>query len=102
MRIFPVIQIRIACIIVGLLVSAHGFSVIFIVCFQCRPFSYTWNKTIPGGVCLPLEPVFYGTVVPTILLTAIIVCMPMPVVWNLHMKMTQKLALLAIFASGAL
>ncbi|CAL8582426.1 hypothetical protein XPA_008090 [Xanthoria parietina] len=101
-RIFPVIRIRIACIVVGLLVSAQGFTLIIIVCFQCRPFSYIWNKTIPGGVCLPLQPVFYGTVIPTILLAAIVVFVPMPVIWNLHMKMAQRLALLAIFASGVL
>ncbi|KAL8805633.1 MAG: hypothetical protein Q9200_005356 [Gallowayella weberi] len=57
-RVFPVYRFRIICYLVGFLVFTLGISILMVGFFQCRPFNYIWNKTIPGGVCLPTTPVF--------------------------------------------
>ncbi|KAL8896769.1 MAG: hypothetical protein Q9207_007546 [Kuettlingeria erythrocarpa] len=69
---------------------------------QCRPFAYSWNKSIAGGKCLPMYPLFYGTAIPTLLLNAIVVCLPIPTVWRLQMKRGHKIAVIAVFSLGAL
>lgn len=99
---FPVRSLRIACAIVGSLVVALG-TIIFTVGFlQCRPFTYIWDKTIPGGKCLPIHPVFYCTAIPTLLLNAVVVCLPLPVLYGLQMKRAHKIGLIAIFSLGSL
>ncbi|KAI4175543.1 MAG: hypothetical protein LQ346_008056 [Caloplaca aetnensis] len=101
-RIFPLRGVRIACTIVGCLVVILGAGNFVMGFLQCRPFAYSWNKSIAGGKCLPMYPLFYGTAIPTLLLNAVVVCLPMPTVWCLQMKRAHKIAVLAVFSLGAL
>ena len=79
-----------------------GSSIFTIGFLQCRPLNYTWDKSIPGGVCMDIELVLYGTGIPVLLLNAVVAGMPMPVVWRLQMKWVQKVALLGTFGFGGL
>ncbi|KAI4239880.1 MAG: hypothetical protein L6R40_005432 [Gallowayella cf. fulva] len=101
-RVFPVYAFRVTCQLVGCLVIGMGSSILMIGFFQCRPFNYIWNKNIPGGICLPIAPVFYGTGIPTLLLNLIVVCLPFPIIWGLHMSWKHKLILMATFSTGGL
>ncbi len=51
---------------------------------------------------MDIELVLYGTGIPVLLLNAVVVGMPMPVVWGLQMKWVQKVALLGTFSAGGL
>ena len=56
---------------------------------------------MPGG-CINLPKFYYGSQVPNIVTDAMILVMPMKVVWNLHVSKTQDYLLLDIFALGLL
>ncbi|KAL8764111.1 MAG: hypothetical protein Q9184_000253 [Pyrenodesmia sp. 2 TL-2023] len=101
-RVFPLRGLRIACAIVGCLVVALGMSICIVGCLMCRPFAYFWNKSIVGGKCLSRHPVFYIPAVSTLLLNIVVVCLPMPAIWFLHMKRAHRIALIAVFSLGAM
>ena len=87
--------------IVAAIVFLWGFGVIVISSATCIPFEKLWMPTIPGG-CINLPKLYYGSQIPNIITDAIILMMPVKVVWNLHVSKTRKYLLLGIFALGLL
>jgi len=70
--------------------------------FQCRPFAYIWDKTIPGGTCVRQIQV-YRILSPINAFTGLLILiMPIPEVWKLHAPRGQKLALTGVFLLGGL
>lgn len=87
--------------IVAAIVFLWGFGVIVISGATCIPFQKLWMPTIPGG-CINLPKLYYGSQIPNIVTDAIILVMPVKVVWNLHVSKTRKYLLLGIFTLGLL
>lgn len=86
---------------VGLLVILWGFGVCLVGSLICIPVRKLWDPTVIGG-CLDLAKFYYGLQVPNILTDAIILIMPMKVVWGLPISNTQKSLLSGIFVLGIL
>lgn len=86
---------------VAAIVFLWGFGVCLISAVTCIPFRKLWMPTIPGG-CINLPKLYYGSQIPNIVTDAIILVMPMNVVWNLHVSKARKSLLLGIFALGFL
>ena len=101
-RIFPVPRFRIACAIVGVLAVFLGATISVLRFVQCTPFQYSWDKTILDGDCMDMRAVFYGGSIPALVLNVVIVGLPMPVVWRLHMKMCQRVRAMLVFGMGGL
>lgn len=87
--------------VVGLIVVLWGFGVILVGSLICIPTQKLWEPTIPGG-CIDLSKFYYGLQVPNIVTDAIILLMPMKVVWSLPISKTQKGLLSGIFVVGIL
>lgn len=68
----------------------------------CRPVAYFWDKTIPGGYCSSSQAPFLASACINMTLDVIIVVLPMPVLWNLHLQTQKKVALSIIFGLGSL
>lgn len=81
------------------LVAAFGLGVILLTFLNCRPFSKTWNPGEPGICGSLLEPVLATSVI-NMLVDLTIICMPMPLVWNLQMATWRKTALTFTFGLG--
>lgn len=101
-RLFPVHELRVACALCGFLVIALSMGVTIVGFLQCRPVRYIWDKTVTGGVCLPFEPLLYGTAIPALLLDVMVICLPMPVIWGLQMKAAHKMVVIGILCLGSL
>ncbi|KAF2772617.1 hypothetical protein EJ03DRAFT_348572 [Teratosphaeria nubilosa] len=87
------------CIVEGLVVAY------FIVCVclaiaGCNPVSFFWNKHQPGR-CMNEVEFFRWNGVSNLILDILILALPLPMVWNLQLRLKQKLALSCIFAVGA-
>lgn len=54
------------------------------------------------GGCMNLSKFYYGLQIPNIATDAIILVMPMPIVWKLPISKAQKTGLSAIFVLGVL
>ncbi|KAL8945692.1 MAG: hypothetical protein Q9222_007804, partial [Ikaeria aurantiellina] len=99
-RIFPLRRFRVACAVVGSAVSALSISSFVVAFLDCRPLRYFWDKSVVGGSCLPNGPVLYGIAVPILLLNTAVICLPLPVIWGLQLKLGRKIALMANFLIG--
>lgn len=86
----------------GFIVLGHGVGVFFAAIFQCSPVQYAWDKTIEGGSCFDQQAFYRYVSPPNILTDVLILVMPLPFVWKLHTRMTQKLALTGVFLLGGL
>ncbi len=69
--------------------------------FQCVPAQKLWEMKNPGH-CVSKYKYFLGTAIPEVLTDFIILAMPLPYVWNLQMKLRQKLLLSIVFILGGL
>lgn len=100
-RLFPIKPMVLAVNIVGATVLLWCFGVCLIGAVTCIPFRKLWEPTIPGG-CIDLAKFYYGLQIPNIVTDAVILVMPLRVVWELQMKRVQKVLLTGIFMLGVL
>ncbi|CDM30642.1 hypothetical protein DTO013E5_2422 [Penicillium roqueforti] len=100
-RLFPVKSMKYAVSIVSLIVILWAACGILAGCFICIPTEKLWHPMLPGG-CMNLSKFYYGLQVPNIATDAIILLMPMHIVWNLPISKVQKLGLSGIFILGVL
>ncbi|KAL4737912.1 hypothetical protein BDV11DRAFT_190637 [Aspergillus similis] len=102
LRVFQTSSFKILTYTIGFLVLGHGIGVFFAAVFQCSPVQYTWDKEIPGGSCFNQQAFYRYVSPPNIFTDFVILVMPMPVVWRLQTRLTQKLALTGVFLLGGL
>ena len=81
---------------------AWWISLMFTVVFSCKPIQFFWDKSIPGGTCLNENVVAYGTTGVNIVTDLIVLCLPIPWLWNLQMPLSRKLNVIGIFILGGL
>lgn len=89
------------CWIVNWSVIAAMFAFTLTTVFQCHPIEYNWNRTIPGH-CINAPAFWYGHAAWNTALDIIILLLPVPVIRSLQMAKAQKIALVTVFALGAL
>ena len=71
--------------------------------FQCWPVQYFYNKTIKGGHCMKARNKFYITMgALSMIEDVMILVMPQPVIWGLHLSMRKKVGLAIVFSLGSL
>ncbi|KAK7744111.1 hypothetical protein SLS53_003632 [Cytospora paraplurivora] len=100
--IFTMPRLRTAVYIVITLTVALILSVILRSFLLCRPFAYTWDKTIPGGVCGSQTKSYLAIAVANLFIDLALVSMPMPILWRLKMPVEKKVAVSAILGLGIL
>lgn len=102
MRIFSTRKFQITAYVVGSIVLALGFAVLFETIFQCSPIAYGWDSTINPGECID-QTLFYRAVSPINVLTGVLILvMPIPLVWRIQAPRGQKVALTVVFVLGGL
>ena len=67
--------------------------------FQCSPVKKQFDLTIPGH-CLSFYGTFIGVTVPNFFIDVLLLLLPVPMLWNLKIKKTKKIALTANFLLG--
>ena len=72
--------------------------------FQCTPVSFFWNQIAgdTNGFCVNEYSFLAGNAALNIASDIMILMLPMPIVWRLHIKRSQKLAISSIFLLGGL
>ncbi|EPS32393.1 hypothetical protein PDE_07353 [Penicillium oxalicum 114-2] len=100
-RLFPVRPMKAAVQVVSLIIILWAACGILAGCFTCIPTEKLWNPMIPGG-CMDLGKFYYGLQIPNIVTDAVILVMPMHIVWGLPISKAQKTGLSIIFILGLL
>jgi len=75
-------------------------SMFFLVLFQCHPIEDAWILLAPHRKCIGLYTQAVAVLVPNIVTSAIIFIMPMPYIFRLNMRLSQKTALACVFLLG--
>lgn len=92
--------VRVCYVVFGICASA-GIAFIFVRALICRPVAMNWDFLTPGGKCGDLHTMYLSLASIDLILDLLVVFLPMPVVWDLQMALSKKLAISAIFGLGA-
>jgi hypothetical protein len=86
-----------------MVISVGAYTGIFFsVLFACRPISASWDPTLlPTAVCLNRGAIYVATAVIGVATDFMVILLPIPTIWGLHLHMKQKLGLLGIFGVGS-
>ena len=87
-------------VIIGMLV-AWFLGALVSGLFICQPIHKFWNKSIPGH-CVNTMTYFRAIAGTNLATDVFILVLPIPVLWGLHRPASERLALIAVFALGAL
>lgn len=84
-------------------VIAVTIASIVIILTQCRPIAYTWNEPLGAeGSCLNLRALEIGRGALLAIADVMLLVLPMPILWSLHIQPRKKIMLCALFALGLL
>ncbi|KAI9667971.1 MAG: hypothetical protein M1821_000791 [Bathelium mastoideum] len=86
---------------ISLMVIDVCFGITFFVVFltHCSPVSQQWDP-VPWGHCRPLSWSELPSISLNLVLDTVIVFLPMPWLWNLHMPLSQKVFVTVMFSFG--
>ncbi|KAI9681158.1 MAG: hypothetical protein M1817_002440 [Caeruleum heppii] len=101
-RIFAIPKFRKwinACI--GLFIAIQ-VSTAFVTMLNCIPIRAAWDKTIPNARCLDPRTIYKGVAATSIVTDAIVLVIPLPLIWRLRIHTHQKTALSFIFGIASL
>lgn len=99
LRLSPSCHFR-KCVFVLMCVCLAGGGIASVVTvFQCNPISKVWTFGAPGK-CLPPCVILVAIAIFNLATNIMIILLPMPTIWWLHMPIRRKVALLCIFSIG--
>lgn len=101
LRIFVSRSSRIACQVLAVIIVSTFIAGGLTGSLGCHPLSYFWDKTIEGGYCINTNAFFRWISFPNILTDVAMLCLPLPLVWNLHASNGQKVGLTITFLTGS-
>lgn len=102
MHIFSLHQkFRMACYVLMVATTAWGIAVFFLLAFDCHPFAFNWDKTIPGGYCVNVKASYLAAHVANLTIDSSIAFLPATVLWGLQMPLRRKVGIIILFALGA-
>ena len=86
------------------LATIWGISYFFALLFKCNPISayIRYDLKAPRLHCANPDPIYSSLPISDVLIDIIILIIPIPFVWRLHMRPSQKVAVSGIFALGSL
>ncbi|CAF9921711.1 hypothetical protein IMSHALPRED_005255 [Imshaugia aleurites] len=89
---------RFAHVLAGIVfVGSFAFAIASV--FECTPIHRVWDRRIPG-TCFNLGASWYAYAAFNTICDLIIITMPIPAIWRLQLKLSQKLSLAAVFLLG--
>lgn len=100
-RIFRVPYFKKMAYVVGAFVMAWVVCVTFLFIFICVPVQKLWYPDLPGH-CINQVGTWIANASSTILTDLIILLMPMPQLWKLHLQTREKIGLTLAFCLGFL
>lgn len=101
LRIFTMRDARVTCYILMFMLVAKWIAFIFATTFQCSPVAYQWDKSLTGGTCVNVLALYKASSAPNIATDAVMLILPIPIVWRLKASMICKLGLMVVFMTGS-
>ena len=100
-RIFHVPYFKKAAYGIGIFIIAWVITITFLFIFICVPVQKVWDPTLPGH-CINQVGTWIANAASTILSDLAILTLPIPAIWKLQLKKTDKIAVTFAFGLGFL
>ncbi len=100
-RIFTTRPFQIACWCVLAILIGWGIGALFATIFQCVPVEGSWNPTIKA-TCIDKDAFWTAYAVGNVITDVMVLSLPLPMIFQLHLKMRDKIGIAGIFLLGAL
>lgn len=100
-RLFPLKSVLRILQVVASVVLAWQIAIIAGYTWECRPIQKAWDTMVPG-TCIDLKKLWLGNAIPNIITDIVIIIIPLPLIWKLHLPRFQRLLLCGVFLTGAL
>lgn len=88
--------------ITGAVIVLYPCYGIIISSVSCRPFTYNWDKEIPGGTCIDVMANYRWVSLPNIITDLVLISLSMPAIWKLQVPLITKISLIFTFLLGSL
>ena len=88
--------------VVGFVIVATCIANTFLAIYSCSPVAYAWDKSIASGQCIDQLAFTRFMSIPNVVTGAIMLVMPLPLVWRLNIPAATKVALSATFLHGVM
>ncbi|KAL8659359.1 MAG: hypothetical protein Q9226_000479 [Calogaya cf. arnoldii] len=69
--------------------------------FACTPVAYIWDTTIRGRHCINLIALARFTCITGFVTDILILTLPIPIVWGMHLNRSKKIAVSGVFLLGS-
>ncbi|KAI8173079.1 Satratoxin biosynthesis SC1 cluster protein 4 [Colletotrichum sp. SAR 10_86] len=91
------------CVWIGIVVvSLYSGCITLLMLFHCNPVRKAFDFTINDGKCLDVAVLYIATAVSNIATDVMLFILPMPMIFNLRMKIAQKIGAMLIFGIGSI
>ncbi len=87
--------------ILAIVIFTNGIWTLITVVTACIPLEAFWDRSIPDAYCRPVQ-YWYANTGMHIGTDILLYVLPLPIIVKLQAKLTQKIALYAIFSLGFL
>jgi hypothetical protein len=87
---------------VGAFAFSSWIGIVFATLFNCKPFAFHWDFTIPGGYCGDPQRVFLTGLALNLVTDIFIVMLPIPMIWKIQISSAEKIAVSGAFLLGGL
>ncbi|TRX88382.1 hypothetical protein FHL15_010695 [Xylaria flabelliformis] len=102
-RLFPGRWVYVVLCIVVFIMIGTSIATVITLFVACRPFSANWGPPeVQQTHCIDKEPLFVWGTLPNVITDAILLIIPLPIVWKLHMATNLKMALTVTFLIGGI
>lgn len=76
--------------------------VTFVLVFQCNPIHAYWDKLAQAPYCMNAAKTLLGDEMTNLFLDVAILCIPLPIVWQLNLQMSKRVGIIGVFFLGGL
>lgn len=102
LRIFTTKPYRMTCYVIAGIVVANGIAGVITSLASCHPFAARWDLTRTDANCIDTLQYWRWINLANIVTDIMMLGLPLPVVWSLHVSRTQKFGLTLVFLTGSI
>ncbi len=84
------------------IVVATALAFLLVTCLQCIPLRILWQLDFQNGHCINIPRMAFIGVIVNALTDVLVLCLPLPLIWRLHLPLRKKIGVTLIFASGGM
>ena len=99
LRLFPSLWVRRGAKTIMITCTSGCTILLFLWVFKCKPVPKAWDLN-EAGTCVHRGSLFQAHAIFSLLINVMIILLPMPTLWGLHMPLRRRALVMAIFGIG--